>query len=214
MPGAKSVHGLQSIVVGCANTIFLKDVAGIRELRGELTVPVYIGHDVQLATLGTYVTDLDDGGMTQALFHLEAVAVKIGSAEILVNGIRGEFAAAAVRVCGHIEGSARLDVREDRSASGLHLLPVVARQRVVRHRVRPNRVILQTVSGIRRWPEIQERVDVDLIVVNTEIPASDQIVLDLIGETQPRSKVVAIRRENGVDSTALDDQSPTRNENR
>src|SRR6266849_268462 len=207
MPGAKSVGSLESIVVGCADTIFLKDVAGIRELRGELTVPVYIGHYVQLATFAAYVTDLDGGGMAQALFHLEAVVVKIGSAEILVDGIRREFAGAAVWIRGHIEGGARLDVREDRGASGLHLLPVIQRQGVVRDWVWPDRVILQTVGSVGGWPEIQEWVDIDLIVENTETPTNNHIVLGLVSETQPRSKVVAVRRENIVDAISLDDQA-------
>src|SRR5216684_1044951 len=120
MPGAKSVGSLESIVVGCANTIFLKDVAGIRELRGELTVPVYIEHDIQLATLAAYVTDLDDGDMAQALFNMETLFVKIGSSEILVNGIRREFAGVAVCFCGLIERGARGYVAEVRGASGLH----------------------------------------------------------------------------------------------
>src|SRR6266849_570837 len=214
MPGAKSIDGLESIVVGCADTIFLKDVAGIRELRGELTIPVYIEHDVQLAPLAAHVTDLDDGGMAQALLHLETIVVKIRSAEILVDGIRGEFRGGADAICigREVEGGARRDVREDRGPSSLHRLPIIPRQRVVRDRVWPDRVILQTVGGVGRRPEIQERVDVDLIVENTEAPANDHVVLGLVRETQPRSKVVAVRRENVLDSIALDDQSLVGNE--
>src|SRR5713226_9634540 len=115
MPGPKSIDCLESIVIGCANTILLKDVAGIRELQGELAVRVYIGHDVQLATLAAYVAELDDRRMAQALFHLETIVVKIRSAEILVDRVRRECAVATVRICRHVERSARRHVRENRA---------------------------------------------------------------------------------------------------
>src|SRR6266404_95050 len=188
MPGAKSIHGLESVVIGRANTIFLKDVAGIRKLREKRPDStcagwVYIGHYVQLASFAAYVADLDDRRVPQALFDLQAIVVKIRRAEILVHGIRGENVAATVWICGHVECSARLDVGKDRGASRLRALPVIPGQRVVRDGVWPNRVILQTVGGVGWWPEIQKWVDIDLIVENTKTSSNDHIVLGLIGKT-------------------------------
>src|SRR5712675_50490 len=118
MPEAKSIHSLESIVIGCANTILLKNVACVGELPGERTDPVcvgwvYIEHDIQLAAFTAYVAELNDRRVAQALFHLETIVVKIRSAEILAHGIRRECAAAAVRVCGRVESGARRHVAED-----------------------------------------------------------------------------------------------------
>src|SRR5882762_261431 len=212
MPRAKPVRRLQSIVVRCANAIFLKDVAGIRELSSELTVRVDIGHDVQFPPLAAHITDLHDRGVAETLFHLQAVVEKVGRAEVLVYRVRREYAATAVRICRHIERSARRYVREDGRASGLHSLPVISRQRIVRHGVRPDWVILQTIGRVRWWPKIQERVNVDLIVEDAEAPANDRVSLGLVSETQPRSKIVAVWREDGVDTRPLDDQTFARSE--
>src|SRR5437879_8340929 len=113
MPCAKSVRRLQSIVVRCANAIFLKDIAGIGELSGELTVRVDICHDVQLPPLAAHITDLDNRGVAETLFHLQAVVEKVGRAEVLVYRVRREYAAAAARICRHIERGARRYVWED-----------------------------------------------------------------------------------------------------
>ena len=78
----------------------------------------------------------------------------------------------------------------------------------------PNRIILQAVGGVGWWPEIKERVDVDLVIEDAETPANHEVVLGLIGETQPRSKIIAVRRENGTDAVALDNQAFTWSEDR
>src|SRR6266576_2309159 len=118
MPEAKSIHGLQRVVIRCANTILLKDVACVGELPGERADSVcvgwvYIEHDIQLASFAAYVAQLDDRRVAQALFHLETIVVKIWSPEILAHGIRRECAAAAVWVCGRVERGARRHVAED-----------------------------------------------------------------------------------------------------
>src|SRR5258708_38694373 len=97
MPRAKSERSLQRIVIRCANTILLQDVPGVRELRvqrmrtGRIS-RVYVGHDIQLASLAPHVADLEYGGMPQAFFHLPAVVEEIRRAEILVYRIRRESA--------------------------------------------------------------------------------------------------------------------------
>src|SRR5580765_7330909 len=118
MPAAKSIRRLEGIVVGCSDAVFLQDIAGIRKLGGELTVRVYVGHDVQLATLAPYVTDLEDGRMPQALLDLQAVVVKIRSAEILVDSVCREFGrgAYAIWIRRKVESRACRDVRKDRRA--------------------------------------------------------------------------------------------------
>src|SRR5882757_916370 len=234
MPRAKSICGLQSVVVGCPNTIFLQDVPGVRVLPDERTYPecigcIYIGHNIQLAAFAAYIAELDDRCIAQALFHLETIAVKIRSAEILVDSIRREGIRAAVWVCRRVEGSAGLYVRKNRACcvgsavradrNGLNCLPVIASGAtnicaVVRNRVWPNRVILQAVGGIGWWPKIQKRIDVDLVIINTKTTANDHIALGLVCESQPRRKVIAVRRENVIDSGALDHQSLARYENR
>src|SRR5437868_6000499 len=118
MPGAKSIHGLESVVIGRANTIFLKDVAGVGELPGERADSVCVGwidieHDIQLASFAAYVAELNDRCVAQALFHLETIVVKIRSAEILVDGIRGKCAGAAVWIRRCVESGARRHVAEN-----------------------------------------------------------------------------------------------------
>src|SRR6266404_3839703 len=140
MPEAKSIHSLESIVIGCADTIFLKDVAGVGELSGERADSVCVGrvdieHDIQLASFAAYVAELDDRRVAQALFHLETIVVKIRSAEILVDGICRESAGAAVWIRRGVESGARRHIAENRGSSRLHALPVIARQRIVRDRV-------------------------------------------------------------------------------
>src|ERR1700687_2641905 len=107
MPTAKSILGLEGIVVGCANAIFLKDVASVGVLHRQLAVSVYVSHDIQLAALGTYVTELEYRAMAQTLFHLQTIAIKIGRAEVLVDGICCKLAGAAVWIRGYVECDAR-----------------------------------------------------------------------------------------------------------
>src|SRR6266576_638487 len=103
MPGAQPVDGLESIVVGCPDAVFLKDIAGIGVLESELTGVINVQHDVQLASLTTHISNLENGGIAQALFHLEAVIVEIGSAEVLVDGVSRKDVCAAV-VSGRLSG--------------------------------------------------------------------------------------------------------------
>src|SRR5882724_8388658 len=103
MPSAKSICRLEGIVVGCSDAVFLQDIAGIGKLRIKWTAPVcsrgvYVGHDVQLATLAAYVTNSDDRGVAEALFHLQAIVKKIRCEEILVDRVCGECVATAVRI--------------------------------------------------------------------------------------------------------------------
>src|SRR6266853_2902059 len=135
MPGAKSIRRLEGVVVGCSDAVFLQDIAGIGKLRVKRMAPVcssrvYVGHDVQLATLAPYVTELEDGRMPQALLHLQAIVVKIGSAEILVDSVcrKSSCGAYAIWIRREVESRACRDVRKDRRASGLHGLPVIPRQ--------------------------------------------------------------------------------------
>src|SRR5882724_11711832 len=140
MPATKSIRCLEGVVVGCADAVFLQDVAGIGKLRvkrmaSACSSRIYVGHNVQLAALAAYVTNLEDGRMPQALLHLQAIVVKIRSAEILVDSVCRECIATAVRVCGHVERRASRHISENgaraRSSVGadrnrLNRLPIVA----------------------------------------------------------------------------------------
>src|SRR5207237_1087239 len=72
-----------------------------------------------------------------------------------------------------------------------------------------DRVALQALSRSNGRPKVQERVHVDLIIVNADSAAYHEITapLRLIGEAESRRKVIPVWWKNGVDPISLDEQS-------
>src|SRR5207249_7959498 len=79
-----------------------------------------------------------------------------------------------------------------------------------------DRVALQALRRSNGRAKVQERVHVDLVIVNADSAAHHEITapLRLIGEAEARRKVISVGRENGVDPISLDEQSLPRDEDR
>src|SRR5207237_690938 len=80
---------------------------------------------------------------------------------------------------------------------------------VCRNRRRTKSVALDALRCGNGWAEIQERVHINLIIEDAYSATHDEVAFRcrLIGETDPRGKIVSIRRENGIDATPLDEES-------
>ncbi len=89
--------------------------------------------------------------------------------------------------------------------SGTFGCQVVAPRAISRNWRRPGGVGFQTVSIVGR-PEIEERVHVDLVVVDTDAAADDQIFTfcRLVGKAEPGSKIVLVPRKDRTNAIALD----------
>src|SRR5439155_8698297 len=77
------------------------------------------------------------------------------------------------------------------------------------NRRRTKRIALDALGCSNGGAEIQEWIHIDLIVEDANSAANDKIALrvGLISESDSRSKVVSIRREDGINATSLDQQA-------
>ena len=85
-PGAYSEVRLQRIVVRRSNAVQLNDgaiVLGRADI--ERPVLVYVGNNVQFASLASHITDLEHARLSYTLLHLEVVVVEVGRAEVLAH---------------------------------------------------------------------------------------------------------------------------------
>src|SRR5256885_647298 len=213
-PDAKGA--LQRIIVRRAYAVKLEDVAEVREVR---TARVNVRYDIQLASLASNVTNLKYGGIAKALLNLQVEDIDGGRTEILVDRIRTQ--ALGIPGGSAIGIDAFLNAREDGCATGLCLpwsgTPVILSlsqsiRTVCRNRRRTKSVALDALRCGNGWAEIQERVHINLIIEDAYSAAHDEVAFRcrLIGETDPRGKIVSIRRKNGIGATPLDHEARTR----
>src|SRR6266851_6379772 len=179
--------------------------------RGWLMFVTIFSFRPSLPTYPTWNT-----GIAQAPLNLQAEVVEVRRAEVLVHGIgtQAEGARCAIGVAAY------LNSRKDRCTSRLRLsrpvAPVVTAPAVGGNGEAgiTKRVALDTLRCGDGRAEVQEWVQVDLIVEDTNSAAYDEIALRcrLIGESDSRGKVVPVRRKDGIETRSLDGKSPSRNE--
>jgi len=95
----------------------------VNRLASVCSSRIYVGHNVQLAALAAYEPRWKTEEFPQARLPLQAIVLKIGSAEILVDSVGRELVVGLpIWDRRELECGIR-DVRKDRRASGLHGLP-------------------------------------------------------------------------------------------
>src|SRR6266496_4137119 len=222
VPRAKPERALERVVVGSADAVELENVAemGVGDERPSAVLFVYLAHQIQLPSLAPDVPNLQNGRIAERFLYLQVVIIEVRGAEVLADRISAQ----ALRVGGGsaVGVAAGLHSRKDGVAACLDAcidVPVIGRLAEPVRAIRGNRESAERVAlnPLRRRdgrPEIQERVQVDLVEENAYSAAHHEIGLPrrLIGEADSRRKVVLVRRENGVDPGSLNFKSHSRNE--
>src|SRR6266849_1579617 len=136
VPRPESEGALNRVIVRSADAANQQYVAEV--WNG--TILIDIGDYIQLPPLAADVSNLENGGISEALFDLQAVVIEVGRAEVLADSIGAQ----ALRVSGGgaIGIGADLNARKDRTAACLNSLPVIGILAVGGNGARTKRVAL------------------------------------------------------------------------
>src|SRR5579859_3284664 len=194
-PGPEPENVLQRVVVGRANGVELQNIAEVRV--GAIRVDV--GNDIEFASLASDIANLKYADISEALLNLQVVVEEVGRAEVGADRVGSQ----ALRICGRgaIGIGAGLNAGEDGCASKLRLpwpgTPVIATQAIRGDRGSTKRVALNAGRRSHGWAEIQERVQVDLVIVDAKSGAYDQVcpARRLICQAEARGEMIFTRFE-------------------